>query len=408
MLRLFAVVALGFALFQSDPALARRRGSRYRVGRLRVTTLMPQFFRYWQRARRLPQAQQSQRFRGAVESLWPDFYRQHVFRKQKSKSAALVRREKMARYLALLPQLVPQMRQVDAALGRNLRRYYDEFVRKVGPFRRDVEVAVLPSVLSFDGATRVVAKRAVLLFGVDGMAFYHKGRRPAAFFFHELFHSYHAQIHEARWRRLMKTQKGVYMYQALWGEGLAVYVSQRLTPYATNPEMLLWEPLVERSRRDLPALAQLALKELDSLSPAVYTKWFLTRSKDSVVPTRAGYYLGLLVAREIGATRSLRQMSRLTEAQVRPLIVAALTRLAKQPRRFRRGMPPRYACASDADCLSSCLLGAVNRRWYQERRSSTKECDDGCASKGYHSRCIAGACVSFNHRGQRVDSCTHR
>jgi hypothetical protein len=62
-----------------------------------------------------------------------------------------------------------------------------------------------------------------------------------------------------------------------------------------------------------------------------------------------------------------------------------------------------HNCATNADCMTSCRYGAVNRHWHSE--NAGEECDDGCASRGAVSSCEAGACVS-RRDGEVVVECT--
>lgn len=65
----------------------------------------------------------------------------------------------------------------------------------------------------------------------------------------------------------------------------------------------------------------------------------------------------------------------------------------------------RFRCKADADCVTSCMYGAINKPWYARLGDG---CEDGCASKGMHARCIADQCVAFDYDGKRVDRCTRK
>ena len=65
----------------------------------------------------------------------------------------------------------------------------------------------------------------------------------------------------------------------------------------------------------------------------------------------------------------------------------------------------RFDCDVDGDCRNSCQYGAINHTWYDRLGPG---CKDGCSSKGMHARCIANACVAFDHKDQRADDCTRQ
>jgi uncharacterized protein YjaZ len=65
---------------------------------------------------------------------------------------------------------------------------------------------------------------------------------------------------------------------------------------------------------------------LDSTRRDDYARYFLG-GVDQDIPVRSGYYLGYLVARDLGETRSLAELARMTPGVVRPLLEQALRRL---------------------------------------------------------------------------------
>lgn len=69
----------------------------------------------------------------------------------------------------------------------------------------------------------------------------------------------------------------------------------------------------------------------------------------------------------------------------------------------------RWSCATDADCINSCALGAVAGAWYRRHERSFVECDDGCDNQiSGPPRCIDGGCVAFDDQGARRDYCTRK
>ena len=70
---------------------------------------------------------------------------------------------------------------------------------------------------------------------------------------------------------------------------------------------------------------------LDSGERADRQALFSFRRMNERLPPRFGYYVGYLVAAQLGRTRSLRQLAELPPSQVRPLIEAALRSLSACP-----------------------------------------------------------------------------
>ena len=74
-----------------------------------------------------------------------------------------------------------------------------------------------------------------------------------------------------------------------------------------------------------------------------------------------------------------------------------------------KGPPAPYRCQADADCVTTCSLGAVNRPWWAANKNAAlSACEDGCTSKGTDpARCVDGLCVGF-FRGKRQPHCTRK
>ena len=75
--------------------------------------------------------------------------------------------------------------------------------------------------------------------------------------------------------------------------------------------------------------------------------------------------------------------------------------------------PTQWGCATDADCMNSCAVGAVNRQWYAA--ANVQECEDGCDNQVTAApRCESGSCVAYQEDPQvpgkftRNDYCTHK
>lgn len=285
----------------------------------RIVDVMPSFWRFWAQAEGKPAVAQRALFRRLVVSPHPTLFTAGVLRLDPRLPAEQALDARIDRFLGDLPRLAPAMRRISAALSAQLGRY-DRRFREVFPdFAYGGDLYVTLSLGSFDGGMRQVGRARPLLFAVDGMAMFHApGADPAAFFHHELFHLYHLQHVPEPARPAI--------WMALWFEGLAVYVSQRLNPRASARELLLGD-LPETVPPRLGEIVPLLLAELDSGSPLVYAKFFL-KSGDGTVPRRCGYYLGLRVAEALGRGRTLRSLARLQGPALRREVEAALRALA--------------------------------------------------------------------------------
>jgi|SRR5579863_1864082 len=154
------------------------------------------------------------------------------------------------------------------------------------------------------------------MFGVDEIARIH-GQENSALFSHELFHVYHEQIIK---------QESDAIYWSLWEEGLATYVSRSLNPELPENKICCL-PDVNAVRPVLPKIAGELLMKLDSTSESDSARYFLGGRKNLDLPERSGYYVGYLIAQELGESRSLAELARLQPAAVRELEEDSLRRM---------------------------------------------------------------------------------
>jgi len=189
-------------------------------------------------------------------------------------------------------------------------------------------VYVMPSLYRFDAHLEPDGRRLPLFFGLDGIVRYHGADADLGVLMsHEIFHCYQAQ--RAPQLSLDPTPP---LYAGVWLEGTATYASERLNPRASLLRVLLNDAKLLREAP--PRAAQLAgelLARIDSTREADLGA-FLAAGHRGAWPARTGYYLGLLAARHIGRTMSLRQMAALPAPEVRRHLTAALTDIQRHGR----------------------------------------------------------------------------
>jgi hypothetical protein len=71
-------------------------------------------------------------------------------------------------------------------------------------------------------------------------------------------------------------------------------------------------------------------KKLTSRSDADYEAYFLMSSKDKKIVPRAGYYLGYLIAKEIGKTKSVSDMAQMKPGEILPLLKTTIEKLGDE------------------------------------------------------------------------------
>jgi hypothetical protein len=186
------------------------------------------------------------------------------------------------------------------------------FARAFPDFRCEADVDFGPSFLHFDGHVYESKDgRQHLLFGVDAISLLHSPADMPIVYVHELFHIYHRQAMGAAY-----PDGNTGMWWPMWEEGLATYVSQRLTS-ARSPQQVLFFPSDIVARMQSPGAtrrtARLMLADFDKHNSALFD----STHAEAGLPARAGYYMGYELAVSLARGHSLAWLVHLPSAQVK-------------------------------------------------------------------------------------------
>jgi hypothetical protein len=312
---IFAVLAVSaYLLVGSMPLRASQVSD---ATRCRVVNLMPPFWRFWDAAKDQPQSAQLLQFDEMVVKEHPEVYRESVLGVGGNGPGP-----RIVDFLRGAPAKIAGMRKLSDSLEGDLPLYLSDFQKAFPDFSCKNPIYFLVSLGAFDGGVRSVNGYPALLFGVDVIARMHPQDELGALFDHELFHMYHRQITGVGGGR------GDPLYRALWEEGLATYVSGVLNPRVGESAILgRPEDLAARAKPQLPQIAGELLQNIDSTSPDLYQTFFLGNSPRKDIPPRSGYYVGLLIARELGQTHSLQQLAKMNGESLRSTIRQMLQKM---------------------------------------------------------------------------------
>jgi hypothetical protein len=276
------------------------------------------FAEFWDANKDKPAAEQLAAFRAQVAPTYPGFY---DVRRFKGQLTPLQYDQRIEGAIRDFPAIRTDYLRKAREFSGQLPGYMATFKAAFPDFQPPEDIYVLHALGEMDGGMREIGGKPVMIFGVDGMVKYHGKGKESAFFHHELFHVYH--------RPLMQECEDAGIWAHLWKEGLAVHVSKVLNPDADEQELLLDVPnhMAAQTRAVLPAaLAQLE-SVLDNTDDETYASLFYGSGNAGTLPKRRGYYLGYLVAQDAGKTRDLRELARLSCAQVKELVHATVGRL---------------------------------------------------------------------------------
>ena len=281
------------------------------------TNLAPDFDRFEARTADMPNDRRVAAFRAAFERRLPGLYADRD-------SARLDRR--IARALAEFPSIRAAYRTIETRFGRAfpdvVRRFRIFFPGFVSP----LPIYLVHDLGQRDGGSDYVGGAKVMLFGADMIAKIHNDDSLEPFIAHELFHLEHARHFEDCDQ----------FWCPLWQEGLATFAAAKMTPHATDHQLLLDQPAPIRAETDAHWAAALCsvAAAFDSSDAKAIGAAFNAGDKPAALPARFGYYVGLRIAERAGRNRSLRALARLDDEAARPVVAAALAemlRAAKAP-----------------------------------------------------------------------------
>lgn len=282
----------------------------------------PDFWKFWNAAQGQPVERQAQ--------LWEQQYvaqHQAVF----DELAAPCKDQwdpvwSRTHYFTDLPRVVPAIRALVAGLTDQLAKANGRFLKTFRDMSWSGDVYVMASGYCFNGRAQSIQGRSALLFGVDAMAALdQKDLLPTMQ--HELFHRYHHEFFD------YEVQRAYPLWTALWAEGLASFVSEQLNPSASEVDLAM-VPLgmVRQVNERRAKVAADFLRRFESTADQDANLFFNdANSKDPVIPGRAGYQLGVLVATELAKHHSIQTLAHWTQAQAKPKVREVLEQIAAAP-----------------------------------------------------------------------------
>ena len=283
---------------------------------LKLVDLTDDFALVWDRTAKLDDAARVAAFKAYFDPIIPGFY--------SHERHGLPDASKYDPHLLKALKEFPAQRAAIEDMSRRftslLAPAEQSFEREFGAMTGFRQIYLVNSLGEFDGGMRELGGKGYLMFGADMMAQIYAGKSVQPFFHHELFHLYHSRT----FRDCPRVRCN------LWNEGLATYVSHRMNPGATDDELLLTNPVPLRAAVEAnKAEAICAVAErLESTETRANRALFSSGKLNERLPSRFGYYVGYLVAQDLGRSRSLKALAAMTADEVAPLIERSLAGMA--------------------------------------------------------------------------------
>lgn len=289
---------------------------------LQLVDRTKEFDHIWTKTKDLPDDQRVTQFEVDFGKVLPGFYSAD---RVKDFMSAEKYRALVLKGLKAYPDQREGIARVSREFATLIAPAERSFEKAFGPMRGYPPVYLVVSFGEFDGGTRDLPEGNRLMFGADMIDKLYKTTPIQPFFHHELFHILHH-------RTFTECDQ---LWCGLWAEGLAVYVASQLNPGASDASLLLTYPsplreAVETHRTEALCAVR---SRLDSTDQKDVEPLFMggTKPLSPDLPPRFGYYVGYLVAQDLGRTRSLKQLAALKNDEVRQLIEQSLDRMATCP-----------------------------------------------------------------------------
>ncbi len=306
------------------PGLAEARAS------CQIVDLMPAFWTA------LADQDAAARLRATVVDPHPDLYNEdYVDVLSGPKWENLVARDR-----AYVDAHLSDVHAAQKYLNTHVRQYMDAFRGQFPDYRCDFVFYIAPSFGRMDGAAGFVKGQHRIIFAPDVIPRYHKLPDLKVLIDHETFHIYH---HQATSVFGASADAVPSAEEALWGEGLATFVSWRMNPGVSLDIALLQPGIPEGAQPHLAQIASDLLQHLHEKDKVTYNHYFVANQQPQGYPPRAGYYVGFLIAQKLASRYTLPQLARLKGGELTDVIIQELRKLGADVPAARVALLQRYA-----------------------------------------------------------------
>jgi hypothetical protein len=299
------------------------------AGACQTTNIMPDFLGFRDATAGLPPDQRADRFLTEIAAKYPEFFKSDIFGPDAELRGYALRLLDPAHpeQFAGLALSDEKLRAVSVRFPHDFADAQARFAKAFPDFHCETPILFGPSFARFAGSGGIGPDGLYRMrFGIDLLAMLQAPSDFPVLFSHELFHVYHRQV----LGKTLEQNLGVVWWGA-WVEGLASYVSERITPGATAKQALAW-PADLYDRMEAPGAMKLAaaqmLQDMDAKGKT-YGLWFHMNESHPGLPPCAGYYMGYRMAAALGAKHSLPELARMTPEELKPLVQAYLAEQAR-------------------------------------------------------------------------------
>ena len=286
------------------------------ASKCQVVDLMPEF---WQS---LESNDAGARMQAALIRAHPDVYNDELVKLPTDERWA----EEIQRERTYAQTHRTEVNATEDYLSSQVEPIMAQFQQAFPDYRCDYPFYIAPSFGRMDGAAALFRGHHLIIFAPDVIPRYHELSELKVLIDHETFHIYH---HQATGVYGASEEPIPTIIEALWGEGLATFVSWRMNPGVSLDMALLQPGIAEGAKPHLAQIATDLAAHLDQKDEATFRRYFVAGRQTDDEPPRAGYYVGVLVAQDLATRYTLSQLAHLNGATLHAAVAAELGRIAQ-------------------------------------------------------------------------------
>jgi hypothetical protein len=220
-----------------------------------------------------------------------------------------------------------EVKAAEQYLVTNAPKFMAQFGRTFPDYRCNFTFYIAPSFGNLDGSAATVGGKYLIVFAPDFIPRIHALSDLEILIDHETFHVYHHQATGV----FGAAEQLPTIEEALWSEGLATFVSWRMNPRVSLDTALIQPGLPAAARPHLQSMVAELRQHLGEKDEVTYGRFFQGGNAPEGCPSRAGYYIGFLIAQDLSKRYSVRQLAHLKGAVLHEAIVAELDRIGAPP-----------------------------------------------------------------------------
>lgn len=268
------------------------------VAPYKTVNLMPSFWEFWEKAKDQDLTTQTKLFQETFVKAYPEIYSATVLNIAPEGFEEKLNAQIQAFLFQLKKQPDYKLRRLTNSLANEFSANEEKFLSRFPNLAWDGTIYFIPSLSTFVSKQDVINGKKVLLFGLDTIAFTRKDEISLwPIFHHQLFHLYHQQF-QPNAKHLEFNEP---LYDFIWNEGLACYVTSLLDPEISRGELIQLDSVKGTTKAPLATIANALRQDLKVKSTEAYQNYYAfdtnTDIGDNYVNT--GNYIGLLIAEKL-------------------------------------------------------------------------------------------------------------